>query len=193
MWCVQSSVSCLFGFKTFSCNLVWNPNNQNTQYHILFFMIQCPFICSYQSSSFFYQSSSFLKQDIDLLQRHMAIWQAASCQLCQLRLNHRTEHIYLTTVPLLFYDIVDSYILVWFPYNMLLVRRSDGDWQLTKSALQKVYFWFVFVCSYINSNPDTVATVQSVQSVHNLTLLQRSRKGCQYFLDFGWMNTSFQG
>ena len=88
MWCVQSSVSCLFGFKTFSCNLVWNPNNQNTQYLILFFMIQCPFICSFQSSSFFYQSSSFLKQDIDLLQPHMAIWQATSCQLCQLRLNH---------------------------------------------------------------------------------------------------------
>ena len=57
----------------------------------------------------FYQSSSFLKQDIDLLQCHMAIWQATSCQLCQLRLNHRTDHMYLTTVPLLYYNIVETY------------------------------------------------------------------------------------
>ena len=63
-------------------------------------ILKCPFICSYLSSSFFYQSSSFLKQDIDLLQCHMAIWQATSCQLCQLRLNHRTDHIYLLLFPI---------------------------------------------------------------------------------------------
>ena len=81
---------------------------------------------------------------------YMFIWQATSCQQCQLRLNHRTDHIYLTTVPLLSYNIVETYILVWFPYNMLLVRRSDGDWQLTKSPLHEVYMWSVFVyCSLL--------------------------------------------
>ena len=77
---------------------------------------------------------------------------------------------------------------------MLLVRRSDGDWQLTKSPLQEVDL--VCICvqfSAINSNPDTVATVQTVHSVHNLTLQQRSKKGCQSLLDFGRMNISSQG
>ena len=67
----------------------------------------------------------------------MAIWQATSCQLCQLRLNHRTDHMYLTTFPILSYNIVETYLLVWFPYNMLLVRRSDGNWQLTKLPLHE--------------------------------------------------------
>ena len=99
---------------------------------------------------FFYQSSSFLKQDIDLLQCHMAIWQATSCQLCQLRLNHHTDHHHLITVPLLSYHIVVTYILVWFPYNMLLVRRLNCDWQLTKSPLHEVNMWSVVVyCSLL--------------------------------------------
>ena len=76
--------------------------------------------------------------------------QGTSCQLCQLQLNHRTDHMFLTTVPLLSYNIVDTYILVWFPYNMLLVRGSDGNWQLTKLPLHEVYMWSVFVyCSLL--------------------------------------------
>ena len=75
------------------------------------------------------------------------------------------------------------------------MQRSDGDWQITKSPLHEVYMWSVLF-SAINSNPDTVATVQSVQSVqyvHNLTLLQRSMKHCQYFHDLRMNNTSSQG
>ena len=65
------------------------------------------------------------------------------------------------------YFVLFIIISIWFAYNMLIVRRSEGNWQLDKCPLHYVDMWPMYksisgseeedICvqhCIINSNPD---------------------------------------